>query len=109
MNLRLGDNSLLFKITEEELLTLIGGTPLEQTLSLPGGSISVRIEPGADRERLDPVIDRGESPGIRLPVSHALLDRLRSLGRDRDGLQHQSGDTRVALRVDVRGRKAPMA
>lgn len=109
MNLRLGDNSLLFKITEEELLTLIGGTPLEQSLSVPGGPISVRIEPGGDRERLDPVIDRGEGLRIRLPVSHALLNMLRSLGRNRDGLQHQSGDTLVALQVDVRSQKVPMA
>ena len=109
MNLRLGDNSLLFKITEEELLTLIGGFALEQSLALPGGPISVCIEPGGDAERLDPVIDRGESVRIRLPVSRALLDMLRSLGRNRDGLQHQSGDTMVALQVDVRSQKAPMS
>lgn len=107
MNLRLGNNKLLFKITEAELTALIEGATLEQQLELPGGPLIVCIDPAGKHEYLDPVLERGDSLRIRLPVSPDLLAMLQALGRDREGIQHQVGDTTVGLQVDVRSQRSP--
>lgn len=107
MNVKITGNSVTFKITEEELNTLLSGASLEEELAigtnrfLMGVSTAHYISSGISQTHLDLSSDDTLSRFI-LHTGMDEIEKLSGMGKNRDGLSVRSGNLDVSLQVDIR-------
>lgn len=109
MNVKISEDSVTFKITEEELKTLLSGSVLEKKMMLGRGAFVVVIDPDpepffedAAEHPLKLIHDKFETC-LMLCTSKDNVQRLFDMGRNRDGLHCMADGMDVCLQVDVRG------
>lgn len=101
MNLKIDQNDLRFKISEEELNALLKGQSLSTEASIAKTVFAVTIAVNANESGVR--IETNERRVMLcLWVTPDQLKNLSDLGRSRAGLRQQSGDVCVTLQVDVR-------
>lgn len=92
MNIRIGNQNIRFKVTEDELGQLLSGDTLEIN-----SLISARIIPnGSD------ILVKHNNGELILMVSKQRLLELMDMGKNREGISAQQGDLSLYLQVDVR-------
>ena len=92
MNIKIEEQNIRFKITEEELNQLLSGAQLEIN-----ALIFVRIIPkGSD------VLVKHNNGEIVLTVPKQNLVELMDMGKSQSGLKMKQGDLSLSLQVDVR-------
>ncbi len=103
MKVRIEEQDLRFKISEEELNTLLSGQSLSVKIGLAGNPLVVTIDPQGSGDALEPklVLD-DEEAHLNLLVSPASVQELSDMGRSRDGLQQEIDGLSVSLQVDLR-------
>ncbi len=108
MNLKIAENSVTFKITEEELKLLLSGRSLETIVPIAGNDFAMVIQPSKkDIEApLILILDRDESC-LQLTTTNAQLQKLMDIGKNREGLSSMLNSLRVSLQVDVRADSRP--
>lgn len=103
MNVKISGKGLRFKITAEELETLLGGNILMETLSIGRKKLSLSVDPAGVNE--DMVVSWDEDT-IRLLISPAKVKMMADMGRCKDGLEQKEGaGPAVSLQVDLRTQK----
>jgi len=109
MNVKISEDSVTFKITEEELNTLLSGRALERKMLLGRGTFVVVIDPDpepffedAAAHPLKLIHDKFETC-LMLCTSRDNVRKLFDMGRSRDGLSCHADGMNVSLQVDVRG------
>lgn len=109
MNVKIGEDSVTFKITEEELRVLLSGHALEKKMMLGRGTFVVVIDPDpepffedAAEHPLKLIHDKFETCLI-LCTSKDNVQKLFDMGKNRDGLSCHVDGMDVFLQVDVRG------
>ncbi len=103
MNVRIEEQNLRFKISEEELERLLGGHCLHVKTSLLDKTLIVTINPSGCGAAMEPklVLDENEVY-LNLLISSSSIKNLSDMGRSRGGLQQEIGGLSVKLQVDVR-------
>ena len=104
MNVRIKNQNLRFKISEEELSVLLSKHPVHAKVDLLDKTLVVSINPAGQSEALEPklVLDKSEAYlSLSLSVSPAQLQALSDTQPSRDGLKQKSGDISVTLQVDM--------
>lgn len=109
MNVKISEDSVTFKITEEELKILLSGRALEKKMMLGRGSFVVVIDPDpepffedAAEHPLKLIHDRFETC-LMLCTTKGNIQKLFDIGRNRDGLCCHVDGMDVFLQVDIRG------
>ncbi len=101
MNLRIENLNLRFKISEDELRSLIDGEVLETNALI---TVKVKVSEYGDDLSID-----YEGRNLTLEVPKSKLLELSSMGRNRDGISASQAGISLSLQVDVRkdSRKKP--
>ena len=109
MKAKISEDSITFKISEEELSKLLSDSYLETRTVIAKSNLRLVIDLKAhglldDFKEIDLLLipDRAESC-IMLRMTHAEVRKLRDMGRDKSGLSMKIDDLDVCLQVDVRG------
>lgn len=103
MKVRIEEQNLRFKISEEDLNTLLEGHCLHVKNSLLDKTLVATINPQGQGTALEPklILDDGEAY-LNLLISPARVQELSDLGRSRVGLYEEVGGLSVSLQVDLR-------
>lgn len=109
MNVKISEDSVTFKISEEELGTLLSGKALEKKMMLGKGAFVIVIDPepepffdDAIEHPLKLIQDRFETC-LMFCTSKENIQKLFNMGKSRDGLVCHADGMDVFLQVDVRG------
>ncbi len=94
MNVRIEDQNLRFKISEEELEILLNGGDLKAE-----AMIVAQIKPS---DSGDDISVNNDGAGLVLNVPKPKLLELSGMGKSRDGLSVKLGDLSLSLQVDIR-------
>ncbi len=108
MNVKIAEDSLTFKISEEELKILLSGTALEKKVMIGHNAFTMAVDPlphesfdDAQEKPLKLILDRKESC-LLLCTSMDDIQKLSDMGKSRDGLSAHIDGLDVFLQVDVR-------
>ncbi len=103
MNVKIKDRSLQFKITEEELNTLLKGQCVHVESKIMDRTLVVTINPRGRESIMTSklVIDDGDVY-LNLLLPPQKIQDLSDMGRSRAGLEQQVGDLSITLQVDLR-------
>lgn len=103
MNVRIEEQNLRFKITEEELKALLDGHPVHARVDLLDKAFVATINPTGRGEAMEPklVMDDNEVY-LTLLIPPARVQELSDLGRSRAGLQEEAGALSINIQVDLR-------
>lgn len=103
MNVKIKDRSLQFKITEEELNTLLKGQCVHVESKIMDRTLVVTINPRSRESVMTSklVIDDGDVY-LNLLLPPQKIQDLSDMGRSRAGLEQQVGDLSITLQVDLR-------
>ncbi|MGH1378752.1 MAG: DUF7009 family protein [Alphaproteobacteria bacterium] len=103
MNIRIEEQKIRFKISEEELKELMEGHIINSHIDFMANSMTVLINPNAlgDNMEVKHVFDDDMSYITLLVPSHILSD-LNDMGKNRDGVSAKQGEVSLSLQVDVR-------
>ncbi|MDD3020266.1 MAG: hypothetical protein PHX61_04700 [Alphaproteobacteria bacterium] len=99
MNIKLSAHSVTFKISEEELKSLLESSHLNETISVSGKHLSFLIEPV---HSIEAEFILNENFSISLKVPDKKIQELAEIGKSRDGLCIFQKDINILLQVDVR-------
>lgn len=101
MNLRVGENSIRFRINLEELEQLLIGQSLQE--EIPFGAHRWRFSVSGSAE--GPALEWQDSQ-LRLCIPDHWPQELRNRGRDRHGLSFRHHGQQVSLQVDIRSQSS---
>ena len=103
MKVRIENQNIRFKITEEELNQLLDGHGLHIRMSFFDRDFVVNINPNEQDEMMELKLIHDQNDGyLCLLVSPSYIQNLSDMGRSRKGLEHKTADLFVSLQVDVR-------
>lgn len=109
MKAKISEDSITFKISEEELVKLLLDSYLETRTVIAKSSLCLVIDLKAhelfdDFREIDLFLipDKAESC-IMLRTTHAEVRKLQHMGKDKNGLSMKIDHLDVCLQVDVRG------
>ena len=102
MNIKIKDNHLRFKITDEELQALLGSHPIHTKVHVLDKTLIVIINPAGRKENMDVklVLDEDEVYlNLLVPPKH--IKMLSDMGANRDGLKEKTDQFSITLQVDM--------
>lgn len=99
MNLRISENNFRFRITPEDLETLLAGREIDQRICLGAHCFTYRIAPVTHEAGMALEMAVG---GFCLSVPRGMLTELRDLGRSKEGLSAIQGDVGISLQLDIK-------
>ena len=99
MNLRIEENGFRFRITDNDLQSLLQGCDINQHVRVGRQGFSYRIAPVSDKKEM--VLEMADS-GFCLYVPHKSLECLRDLGRSKEGISVRQDETEISLQVDIK-------
>ncbi len=98
MNLKIDQQHLTFKITQDELNTLCEGSPLKVQTTL----IDINITPTGHDKSMHCTKDKDHN--INLTIAQDTLNELSNMGRNKEGITQQIDEMSITLQVDIRKR-----
>jgi hypothetical protein len=103
MNVKIKDGAFQFKITEEELNTLLNGQCIHMEVKVMDKALVVTINPRSRESIVTSklVVDDGDVY-LNLLLPPLKIQELSDMGRSRAGLEQQVGDLSATLQVDLR-------
>lgn len=107
MNVKISENSICFKISGEELETLLGGEVVETRTRLPTAQIHIRINPQQSVENGASMQSRiiDSQMQIDLCVPDQMVQQLHEIGKSKTGLTFTLGQSVISLQVDIKSDK----
>jgi hypothetical protein len=113
MNVKITERSVTFKITEEEMIVLSMGKPLEKIIPIGGNDFAMVIDPNPENllkdingAPLKLILDKDESC-LMLCTSKEQIQKLMDMGRSKEGLSAHTDDLEVFLQVDLKADSRP--
>ncbi len=106
MNVRLKNQNIRFKITQEELEKLLIGDCLHIDLNLLGKNLIALINPKGLSDIMESklaVDERDIYISLIVPPDH--VQKLADMGRSKEGLQQKIGNLTITLQVDLKSDK----
>ncbi len=103
MNVRIEEQNLRFKISEEELEKLLGGHCVHAKITLLGKALIVCVNPaGRGGELASKLVLDQSDVYLTLLIPPSSVQELSDMGRSRAGLQQEVDGLSISLQVDVR-------
>lgn len=103
MNVRIEDQNLRFKITEDELKVLLDGHCLHVRVDLLEKSLVATINPNGHGRDIEPkLVMNQNNTCLHLLVPPSRVQALFDLGKNRDGLVQEIGGVSIILQVDMK-------
>ena len=99
MNLRISENDFRFRITPQDLDTLLNGRDIDQRVCIGAHCFGYRISPVTRKKKMK--LEMAVS-GFCLYVPQETLTALRDLGRSKEGVSVQQGDVILSLQLDIK-------
>lgn len=99
MNLRMDDKGVRFRITPEELSSLLAGRDIDCRLCIGRHSFGYRISPDDTSDEMTVEMAVG---GFCLHVPRTVLDSLNGMGRSKEGVFAIQDGVTVSLQVDLK-------
>ncbi|MCB1580484.1 MAG: hypothetical protein H6859_04610 [Rhodospirillales bacterium] len=103
MNVKITENSVTFKITEEEMNVLAEGKSLEKSIPMRGHCFEMAIDPCAGGN-LEITMDQGR---LVLGTTKGQIKKLVGMGKSKEGLFAHIDGLDVFLQVDLRADSRP--
>jgi hypothetical protein len=114
MNVKISEQSITFKLTEEEMRSLLAATPQDMTFDSGQGCLRAALVPFGDEEEdrsdglhpLPPLSLRIE-PGpqgtnLVMHISRQAVESLADMGKSKDGISARQGGISLKVQVDMR-------
>ncbi len=102
MNVRIKNRNLRFKISEEELNSLLGGSPVHAKVEMLDKTLVTSINPAGSNDLMETKLILGEEEAyLNLLISHAQLQNLSDMMPDPIGLKQKTGNLSITLMVDM--------
>lgn len=104
MNVKIEEQKLRFKISEDELKTLLKGNPVNAKVTLFDKILVTTINPHGRDKIMEPklVLDR-QDVYLNLLIPPTVVQELFDMGQSREGLKKEIGGISISLQVDMRG------
>jgi len=104
MNVRIEEQNLRFKISEEELGLLLNGQCLSERVGITSKGFVITINPQGRGDGMEPklVLDQTEAC-LQLLVPSEIVQELFEMGRSRSGISCDVDGVSISLQVNVRG------
>lgn len=103
MNVKIKNQNMCFKITQDELKNLYLGKKLQTKINLLKEMLIVTIDPTGTIEEMIANINLDKNKAtLNLQISPEKLKELSNMGRSRDGLQQNMDGVVISLQVDIR-------
>ena len=99
MNLRISQNDFRFRITPQDLDTLLHGRDIDQRVCIGTHCFGYGISPVTQDKKMK--LEMAVS-GFCLFVPRETLEELQDLGRSKDGISIQQGDVTLSLQLDIK-------
>ncbi|HRK98383.1 MAG TPA: hypothetical protein PLE43_07905 [Alphaproteobacteria bacterium] len=99
MNIKFSSQSVTFKISEEELKSLIVDKKLIESLLISGQKVSFAIFPVQSGEM---VLDLTEGFAFSLQLPNPKIQELSEMGKSRDGIFLLQDNLKIFVQVDVK-------
>lgn len=113
MKTKISENSITFKITEDEMQRLLSDLSLETKITIGQSNLCMVIDLNAHdyfddfkEVPLRLIPDRSEAC-IMFCTTPEEIQKLADMGKDRNGLSMKMGDLDICLQVDVRNDSRP--
>lgn len=100
MNVKITENSVTFKITEEEMNVLTEGEVLEKTVPVGTDGFVMAIDPTSEDSLL--LVFDDTKPCLTLRTTKEQIEKLVSMGKSKEGLSTHVNGLDVFLQVDLR-------
>lgn len=102
MNIRIEEQNLRFKISEDELFLLLDRRSIHERVQIMDKTLVVTISPDKDNEGIEPkfVINEFEA-SLNLYVSPEKLKELSNISPSKNGLCQEIGGLSLTLQVDM--------
>lgn len=101
MNLKIEEQNLTFKISKEELASLLEGHSLNTKINFIDKSFIVAIYPKGTYLETD-LLCKNDDIYLTISVPNKKLKELESLGKNREGVSCNSNGVMISLQVDIR-------
>ncbi len=103
MNVKIEEQHLRFKISEEELTTLLAGHCLHVKTGLLDKALVVTVNPQGRGKNMEPklVLDQKDAY-LNLLVPPSCVQKLFDLGKNRDGLVQEINGVSITFQVDMK-------
>lgn len=101
MNIKIGQGGILFKISEEELKTLVAGSGLQEEIQIGLSRFMLSIEKSYEENGITLQAEL-HVPGLCLTISDENVRKLLNMGKNKEGISFQVTGTQVTLQVDMR-------
>lgn len=105
MNVRIDENSLRFRITEEELSQLLQGQELNMETVIGQNCFQAEIIPDPQDKRI--FCHMTQESRLSLHIGQAHLRELADMGRNRKGVEAMQDPLQISLQVDIRADRRP--
>ena len=103
MNIKITEQNLRFKITEEELAALLSGKIVKTKIKLLDKSFIVAIKPQESGDAIKTeFLFESNTAFLNLFTPSAEIQKLFDMGRNRKGLEQKIGDVFINIQVDIR-------
>jgi len=103
MNVRIEDQALRFKMTEQELGQLSHAHCLHVKVNFFGKEFVVSVSPkGHDKNMALKLVQDQDEVYLQLLIPPEIVQKLSDMGRSRAGVQQEVDGVSVSLQVDVR-------
>lgn len=103
MNLRIKNKNLCFKITEEELNTLIDHKCLNIKICFPDKELIIMINPQGREPSMEAKLTHDQNETyLNLLVPPEKIIELSDIGRNKKGIETTIDDLSISLQVDIR-------
>lgn len=99
MYIRLGQKTVRYRISCEELKRLLNGDKLKEMIVMAGKQVALTINAVPKDGKLDFIYEEGRL-GLIAPIK--LLRELAESGRQKEGVSNESGGSLVSLEVDLK-------
>ena len=107
MNVKISEEAITFKVTEEEMKTLLSGSVLKSDVRIGPDRFTIKIDPTEESDDIPPVLHPIlQERALVLKTTAQTVQDLSALGKNKEGLSSISTNgMKVVLQVDVRKRQ----
>ncbi len=103
MNVRIEEQNLRFKISEDELAMLLSGRSLSVRVGFAGKALIATIDPENVGEVMETRLSLDDNEvHLNLLIPPSSVQKLSDMGRSRTGLQQEVNGASVSIQVDLR-------
>src|SRR5690606_411932 len=105
MNVKMSEDAVIFKITEDETKTLLSGVVLKSDVRVGSDYFTIAIDPTMESRTLPELQLILHENSLVLKTTLKTVQALSDLGKISEGISVSMNDMKIVLQIDVRGNR----